>query len=58
MYISEITKFFYVLVNVSPKWVFVLLLMRFDFDECCLLLWFVSLLLGWLVNHIVQLHNV
>ena len=24
----EITKFFYVLVNVSPKWVFVLLLMR------------------------------
>ena len=24
----KITKFFYVLVNVSPKWVFVLLLMR------------------------------
>ena len=24
----EITKFFYVLVIVSPKWVFVLLLMR------------------------------
>ena len=24
----EITKFFYVLVNVSPKWVFILLLMR------------------------------
>ena len=24
----EITEFFYLLVNVSPKWVFVLLLMR------------------------------
>ena len=28
------------------------------FDKCCLLLWFIYLLLGWPVNHIVQLCNV